>query len=126
MTLDGHRLACDVMVTASPTPWQPHDDHLQRSGAAKATRYNATAGGLLHDGARLLPLVHDAHNHWLGAEALALLHLVHAQASHNAPASPQSWNQHLQDVGALEAAHLLHTAVVTSWTMHAASGRMSY
>ena len=74
ITPDGQRLACDVMVTASPTPWTPHGEHLYRSAGAKATRYNTSAGGLTHDRARMHPLVHDAHNHWLSGEALSLFH----------------------------------------------------
>ena len=125
LTPDGHRLACDVMVTADPCPWQEHGTHLATSAAAKATRYKCAAGGFTHDRAQLLPLVHDAHNHWLSAHALRLLHrLASAQARHNAPSAADAWNLHFQHASGDVAARLLHEAVVSAWRMHAATGRM--
>ena len=59
LTPEGQCIACDVMVTVSPTPFLAHDGHLQRSAAAKAMRYHTTTGGLTYDNARLLPLVHE-------------------------------------------------------------------
>ena len=67
---EGQRLACDVMVTAAPAPWQPHGPHLDVSAAAKATRYNCAAGGFTHDRAQFFPVIHDAHNHWISPHAL--------------------------------------------------------
>ena len=54
-TTDGHRLECDVMVIAAPSPWDEHGTHLQRTSAAKATRYNTTHWGYMHDRAQLVP-----------------------------------------------------------------------
>ena len=56
LTPEGQRIACDVVVTASPTPWAPHGPHLGTSAAAKATRYNTVPGGSMHDRANLVPL----------------------------------------------------------------------
>ena len=124
-TTDGRRLACDVMVTASPTPWTAHGEHLYGSAAAKASRYGATAGGLTYDRAKTLLLVHDAHNLWLCTEAVELLHeAVLAQATHNVPTAPTAWGSHLQATTADAAVDLMHAAVMSAWQMHAACGRM--
>ena len=121
LTLEGQRLVRDVMVTASPAPWDAHGEHICTSEAAKATKYN-TAGGLTHDKARLLPLIHDARNHWLGRDALALLHrLVHVHARQQAPASLQAWTTHLSNTAAEAAANLLHATVLAAWGMHVAA-----
>ena len=40
LTPDDQRIACDIMVTASPTPWEGHGDHLLTSAGVKATRYH--------------------------------------------------------------------------------------
>ena len=72
----------------------------------------------------MLPLVHDAHNHWLSEEALSLLHrLAFAQATAATPAAPQAWPNHVDQTAADAAASLMHPAVITAWTLHAACGR---
>ena len=125
LTPDGQRIACDIMVTASPTPWEAHGPHLDTSAAAKATRYRTVAGGLTHDRAQLVPLIHDAHNLWLSAGALRFLHrLVQAQARQTVSSSAPSWGHHHMTTALEAASSLLHAAVVAAWSMHAACGRL--
>ena len=122
---EGQRYACDVMVTATPSPWLAHAGHLSTSAAAKASRYNCQPGGFTHDNARLIPLIHDAHNHWISTHGLRLLHrLVTVQARQTAPTSPQAWNYHFLLTTAEATSDLMCEAVVSAWRMHAASGRM--
>ena len=125
LTPDDQRIACDVMVTAAPDPWQAHGPHLDVSAAAKATRYNCAAGGFTSDRAQFFPLIHDAHNHWISPHALRLLHrLTTAQARQTAPAAPTAWGIHFQHATADAAAMLIHEAVTSAWRMHAACGRV--
>ena len=124
-TPDGARIACDVMVTASPTPWESHDTHLQRSAAAKATRYATVPGGFTHDRAQLWPLVHDAHNFWLDRDAARLLHrLLSVQARQAAPALSDQWSAHFSLASVEASAPLMQAAVLSSWQLHAACGRL--
>ena len=125
LTPDGQRIACDIMVTASPTPWEAHGPHLDTSAAAKATRYRTVAGGLTHDRAQLVPRIHDAHNLWLSPGALRFLHrLVQAQARQTVPSSAPSWGHHHITTALEAASSLLHAAVLAAWSMHAACGRL--
>ena len=122
---DGQRIACDVMVTASPTPWDSREQHLLVSAAAKATRYNTIPGGVTYDRAQLVPLIHDAHNHWMSPGALRLLHrLVLAQAKHTMVTSAQAWPGHHHLVSLDSASALMREAVIAAWSMHAACGRL--
>ena len=121
----GQRYACDVMVTAAPLPWSEHGTLLGTSASANASRNNCQPGGFTHDRAQLLPLIHDAHNHWMSSQALCFLHrLVTAQARQSAPEAPQAWTYHFQLTTAEAASVLMHEVVVSAWRMHAASGRM--
>ena len=125
LTPDGHRIACDVMVTASPTPWDAHGPHLDTSAAAKATSYRTVSEGLTHDKAKLILLIHDAHNLWLSPGALRLLHrLVQAQAKQTVPPSAMAWGRHHMTASLEAASSLLHVALLAAWTMHAACGCM--
>ena len=125
LTPEGQRLACDVMVTAAPTPWQEHGSHLHISAAAKATRYNCAAGGFAHDRAQFFPTIHDAHNHWISGHALRLLHrITSAQARHTVPLAQQTWGPHFQHAIADASSELMCETVVSAWRMHAACGRM--
>ena len=120
LTPDGQRLACDIMVTASPTPWAPHGPHLHTAAAA-----NTTPGGFMHDRSQFLPLLHDAHNHWLSAEALRLLHrLTTAKARQTAPGVNAVWHAHLDTTSIEAASALMSEAILSSWRMHATCGRM--
>ena len=124
-TPQGERLACDVMVTAAPTPWSEHGTHLHRSSAAKATRYGTVPWGYTHDRAQLVPLVLDAHNFWVAGDGLRLLHrLVAATARRHAPVAPLAWGAHFTATTAAAAAPLMHALVISSWQMHAACGRV--
>ena len=103
------------MVTAAPSSWQAHGEHLDISAAAKATRYNCSAGGFTHDRAQFLPLIHDAHNHWISAHALWFFHrLTTAQARHSAPATFSAWGFHFHFATADAAATLMHKVVVSA------------
>ena len=89
LTPDGTRMAADVMVTATPTPWESHGDHLLRSENAKASRYHASAWTATPEGTTIVPLIHDALNHWLAPSALRFLHrLAIATAHRSAPRRP--------------------------------------
>ena len=113
------------MVTASPTPWDPHEQHLLVSAAAKATRYNTVPGGTTHDRAQMIPLIHDAHNHWMSPGALRLLHrLVLNQAKRAVLTSAQAWPRHHHLVSLDSASALMREAVIAAWSMHAACGRL--
>ena len=49
-----------------------------------------------------------------------------AQAKTAVPDAPQAWPMHVDNTAAEVAASLLHPAVVTPWTMHAACGRTQW
>ena len=71
---EGTKIACDVLVTASPTPCERHGPHLEKMAAAKARQYNTVSWGKCHEDATFVALVHDAQHHWLHPDALRLLH----------------------------------------------------
>ena len=123
---DGAKFACDVLVTASPTPCERHGPHLEKMAAAKARQYNTVSWGRCHKDATFVALVHDAQQHWLHADALRLLHrLVMAVARRTAPEAPQApqaWGFHHSQTTAQCAAPILHVACLSAWQMHAACG----
>ena len=88
--------------------------YLQRSAAAKATRYSAVPGGFTRRGTQLVPLVHDVHNFWMDSEATCLLHhLVSVQAQHAAPALPEALGAH-SSIALVKASTPLMQAVLSS------------
>ena len=120
---DGTKFACDVMVTASPTPCERHGPHLEKMAAAKARMYNTVSWGKCHEDATFVALVHDAHQHWLHADALRLLHrLVMAVAHRTAPEAPRAWGFHVSQTTLQCATPILHAACLAAWQMHAACG----
>ena len=125
LTPDGCRIAADVMVTAPPMATAPHGDHLSRSEAAKATRYHTTPWSRTADGCIVVPLVHDAINHWMAPSALRLLHRIAvATAKSTAPDAPTAWGSHFHSVTLSLAAPLLQTACNAAWQLHAACGQL--
>ena len=125
LTPDGCRIAADVMVTTPPVPAHSHGEHLSRSEAAKATRYRTTPWSRAADGCTVVPLVHDAINHWLAPAALRFLHrIAAATAKATAPDAPTAWCSHFHQVTMSLAAPLLQTACTAAWQLHAACGRL--
>ena len=120
---DGRKFACDVMVTASPAPAEPHAPHLHRMVTAKARQYLTVPWGKCHEDATFVPLIHDALNHWLPPDTLQFLHrAIMAVARRSAPEAPKAWGAHLTHTTLQHAAPLLHAACLASWQMHAACG----
>ena len=123
LTPEGTKLACDVLVTASPTPAERHGPHLEKMAAAKARQYHTVSWGKCHEDATFVALVHDAQHHWLHPDALRLLHrLLMAVARRTAPEAPQAWGAHFSHITLQYAAPLLYAACLSSWQMHAACG----
>ena len=127
LTPDGTKLACDVVVTAFPTPAERHGPHLEKTAAAKARQYHTVPWGKCHKEATFVPLVHNAQQLWLHPAALRLLHrLVLAIAKRTAPEAPQAWGTHFFQTGGQCAVPLLQAACLSAWQMHAACGCLMY
>ena len=111
LTQEDTRIAADIMVAAAPALGEAHGEHLSRSENAKASRYHAHAWTATLDGTTIVPVVHDAINHWLAPSALRLLHrLAVTMAQHSAPEAPaagHSFPSSLRKHGCPSALHLL-------------------
>ena len=67
---------------------------------------------------------HDAHNFWLSADTLQLLHrFVWVQASHTFPPTLEAWGSHFSSITAEAAVGLMQEAVTAAWQVRAACGR---
>ena len=95
LTPEGRKFACDVVVTASPAPAEPHAQHLHRMVTAKARQYSTVPWGKCHEDATFVLLLRDALHHWMPPNTLQLLHrAVMAVARRSAPEAPNPPHAH--------------------------------
>ena len=98
--------------------------HLERTAAAKASRYTPGGARQLPDGHTLVPLIHSADYGWLCLEALSFLQRLLSQiAATEAPIGINDWKPHATAVSSYHLATLASAAHLSHWQMHQACGR---
>ena len=122
---DGTLWAFDVSITATPGGEDTVHAHLERTAAAKASRYTPGGARSLPDGRTLVPLIYSAESGWLNLEGFAFLRRILTQiANADAPLAVDEWQPHTSLVTQQHLARLAHAMHLSHWQMHHACGRL--
>ena len=117
--------ALDVSISATPGGGDTVHAHLERTAAAKASRYTPGGARRLPDGHTLVPLIYSADHGWLNLEGLAFLQHTSSQvAARDPPLGVHDWQPHVAQIVQQHLARLAHALHMSHWQMHQACGRL--